>query len=115
MRVKEDRLFYAGYGLVVIMLGMMALLYSIGFLDGWTAFGFWLLSTSLILVGLGMVRTESSPHGSKALVGFGLLFTVISIAILGIILQVFSPVTAFALLILIAGLGLLGMGLSRGK
>lgn len=115
MQDKEDMLFYAGYGLVVIMLGMMAMLYSINFIDGWTAFGFWLLSTSLILVGLGMIRTESAPHGSKALVGSGLLFTVISIAILGIILEILTPVTAFALLILIAGLGILAMGLGRSR
>ena len=115
MQDKEDTLFYAGYGLVVIMLGMMALLYSINFIDGWTAFGFWLLSTSLILVGLGMVRTPSAPHGSRTLVGAGLLFTVISIAILGIILEILSPVSAFALLILIAGLGILAMGLGRSK
>jgi hypothetical protein len=115
MQEKEDMLFYAGYGLVVIMLGMMALLYSINFIDAWTAFGFWLLSTSLILVGLGMVRTESAPHGSRALIGSGLLFTVISIAILGIILEMLSPPTAFALLILIAGLGILAMGLGRSR
>jgi hypothetical protein len=115
MQEKEDVLFYAGYGLVVIMLGMMAMLYSINFIDVWTAFGFWLLSTSLILVGLGMIRTESAPHGSRALIGSGLLFTVISIAILGIILEILSPPTAFALLILIAGLGILAMGLGRSR
>jgi hypothetical protein len=115
MQEKEDTLFYAGYGLVIIMLGMMAFLYSINFIDAWTAFGFWLLSTSLILVGLGMIRTKSAPHGSRALIGSGLLFTVISIAILGIILEILSPVTAFALLILIAGLGILAMALGGSR
>ncbi|UCE39142.1 MAG: hypothetical protein JSW00_07980 [Thermoplasmata archaeon] len=115
MQEKEDLLFYAGYGLSIVMLGLMSLLYSIGFIDGWAAFGMWLLATSLILVGLGMVRTESAPHGSRALMGFGFLLTIISIAILGIILKMVTPTTAFALLILLAGLGILALGLSRAR
>jgi hypothetical protein len=62
-----------------------------------------------------MIRTESAPHGSRVLIGSGLLFTVISIAILGIILEILSPVTAFALLILIAGLGILAMALGGSR
>jgi hypothetical protein len=115
MANTEDKLFYAGYGFVVIMLGLLVMLFSIGFLDGWTAFGLWLLSLSLILVGLGNVRTESAPHGSRAMVGIGLFFTIISIAVLGIILQWFTPLTAFALLIVLIGLGILGMSIKRPK
>lgn len=113
MTQKEDKVFYSGYGLVVIMLGLMVLLFSSGFLDGWTAFGLWLLSTSLILIGLGAVRTEAAPHGSRALVGSGLFFTVISIAILGIILGMLNPVSALAMLIIIVGLVILGMAAGR--
>ncbi len=115
MEKKEDLVFYAGYGLVVVMLGFMAMLYSIGFVDGWIAAGLWLLSTSLILVGLGSVRTASAPHGSRVLVGSGLLFTVISIAILGIIFDMINPITAFAFLIVMAGLGILALGVSRSR
>jgi hypothetical protein len=112
---KEDMLFYAGYGLVVIMLGLMIFLFSIGFIDGWVAFGLWLLSTSLTLIGLGSVRTGSAPHGSRVLIGSGLLFTVISIAIMGIIFEMITPITAFAFLILMAGLGILALGVSRSR
>lgn len=113
MTATEDKVFYAGYGFVVIMLGVLVLLFSIGFLDGWTAFGLWLLSTSLILVGLGSVGTETAPHGSKALVGSGLFFTVISVAILGITLEMITPLTALALLILLIGLVIIGLGVGR--
>ena len=115
MADKEDNLFYAGYGFVIIMLGLMVLLVSIDFLDGWIAFGLWLLSLSLILVGLGNIRTDSAPRGSKALVGTGLFFTIISITVLGIILNLFSIFTAFALLILLFGLGILGLCMKRTK
>jgi hypothetical protein len=115
MADKEDTLFYAGYGFVIIMLGLMILLVSIDFIDGWTAFGLWLLSLSLILLGLGNIRTDSAPRGSRALVGTGLFFTIISIAVLGIILQLLSIFTAIALLILLFGLGILGLGMKRTK
>jgi hypothetical protein len=113
MAEKEDKVFYAGYGFVVIMLGLMVLFYSTGFVGGWTAFGLWLLSTSLILIGLGAVRTEAAPQGSRALVGSGVFFTVISLAILGIILEMLTPVTALAMLIIIMGLVILGMAMGR--
>ena len=112
---KEDKLFYAGYGFVIIMLGLMILFYSMGALSGWTAFGLWLLSMSLILVGLGSVRTEAAPYGSRTLIGSGLFFAVISIAILGIILELVSPLTAFAGIILLMGLGVLVLGMRRKK
>jgi hypothetical protein len=115
MADKEDKLFYAGYGFVIIMLGLLVMLFSIGFLDAWTAFGLWLLSLSLVLVGLGNVRTDSAPHGSRAMIGIGLFFTVISIAVLGIILEWFTPLFAFALLIVLIGLGILAMGIKRPK
>jgi hypothetical protein len=113
MADKEDTLFYAGYGFVIIMLGLMVMLVSIEFIDPGTAFGLWLLSLSLILIGLGNIRTDSAPRGSSVLVGAGLFFAIISIITLGIILQLFSALTAFALLILVLGLGILGMSLRR--
>ena len=115
MAVKEDTIFYAGYGFVIIMLGLMVMLVSIDFLNPWTAFGLWLLSMSMILIGLGNIRTESAPKGSTALVGTGLFFAIISIMVLGIILQLFEPLTAFALLILLLGLGILGLGVKRTR
>lgn len=115
MAAKEDMLFYAGYGFVFIMLGLMILLFSIGFLDGWTAFGVWLLSMSLVLIGLGSVRTGAAPQGSGMLVGTGLFFTIISIVILGIILEFLNPLTAFAVLILLLGLGILTLGVRKTR
>jgi hypothetical protein len=115
MADKEDTLFYAGYGFVVIMLGLMIMLVSINFVDPWTAFGLWLLSLSMILIGLGNIRTDSAPKGSGVLIGTGLFFALISIVVLGIILQLFSPLTAFALLILVFGLGILGLGIRRTR
>lgn len=115
MADKEDTLFYAGYGFIVIMLGLMLFLVSIEFMDGWTAFGLWLLSLSMILIGLGNIRTDSAPRGSAALVGTGLFFTIISIMVLGIILDLFSIYTALALLVLLFGLGILGLGIKRTR
>lgn len=115
MSNREDTVFYAGYGLVVIMLGLMVLLFSMGFLSGWHAFGIWLLSTSLILLGLGSVRTEMAPHGSRMLMGSGLFFLVISIAILGIILELITPLTAIALLILVVGIVVVALGVRRSR
>jgi hypothetical protein len=115
MTEMEDKLFYAGYGFVVIMLGLMVLLVSIGFLDVWTAFGIWLLSMSLILVGLGNVKTDSAPHGSRAMVGTGLFFTMISIAVMGIILNWFTPLTAIALLVVLFGVGIVGLGMKKTR
>ncbi|UCE75400.1 MAG: hypothetical protein JSV56_06785 [Methanomassiliicoccales archaeon] len=110
---KEDVLFYAGYGFVIVMLGLMILLFSVGFLGGWEAFGIWLLSLSLILIGLGNVRTETAPHGSTTLIGGGLIFAIISIAVLGIITEIVTPLTAFALLILLCGIGIFFFGIKR--
>jgi hypothetical protein len=91
------------------------MLVSIEFIEPWTAFGLWLLSLSLILIGLGNIRTDSAPRGSSVLVGSGLFFAIISIVVLGIILQLFEPLTAFALLILVLGLGILGLGIRRTR
>ncbi len=115
MRDTEDTLFYAGYAFVIIVLGMMILLYSMNALDAGRAFGIWLLSTSLILIGLGAVRTESAPYGSRMLIGSGFFFAIISIAVLGIILEVINPVSAFAILVLLLGLGILGLGVRRSR
>lgn len=111
----EDMLFYTGYGFVVIVLGMMVLLFSIGAVDAGLAFGLWLLATSMILIGLGSVRTKSAPHGSSTLIGSGVFFAVISMALLGIILRVINPITALAVLILLVGIGVVALGVRRTK
>ncbi len=115
MTDKEDMLFYAGYGNVLIMLGLVVMLYSMDILDAPLAFGFWLLTTALILIGLGSVRTESAPHGSGTLIGSGIFFAVISISVLGIFMDIINPGVAFALLILVVGIGVMAMGIRRGK
>ena len=115
MADKGDKLFYAGYGLVVVMLGLMVLLFSIGVVNGWSALGFWLLTISLILIGLGSVRTEAAPRGSKTLMGSGLFFAVVSIAILGIILEMINPLTAIALMILLVGIVVVAFSMMRNK
>jgi hypothetical protein len=115
MADKEDTLFYAGYGFAGIMLGVLGMLVAINFIEAWIAFGLWLLSLSLILIGLGLVRTESAPSGSSALMGVGLFFAVISVVVLGIILQLFNPAFALGLLILLFSIGLLGLGIKRTR
>jgi hypothetical protein len=115
MANKGDTVFFAGYGFVIIMLGVVIMLFSLGALDPVVAFGLWLLTTGLILVGLGTVRTDEAPHGSRVMVGGGLFFAIIAIALMGIILEFIPPVTALALLILLAGIGVVVMGLRRGR
>ena len=114
MTEKEDMLFFAGYGLVFIMLGLVVLLYSMGLIDPALAFGFWLLTVAMICIGLGAVRTETQPRGSNTLIGGGVFFAVISIGFLGIIMQIINPVTAIAILILVLGVGVVVLGARRG-
>ena len=115
MTDKEDKLFYAGYGLVIIMLGVVVMLFSVGAVDGWSALGLWVLTMGLILIGLGNVKTESAPSGSMALMGSGLFLAVISIAILGIILNMINTGVAIAIMILLVGLVLVAFGMRRSK
>lgn len=115
MADTEDVLFNIGYGFVVIVLGLMILLFSMGAIDGGMAFGLWLLCTSMIMVGLGSVRTRTAPSGSTTLIGAGLFFAVISMAILGIILEVMNPITALAVIILLMGLAVVAFGMRRAR
>jgi hypothetical protein len=113
MAKKEDKVFFAGYGLVIMMIGLVVGLYSTGFFDGGTAFSLWLLFTSFILVGLGSIKTESAPQGSMALVGSGIALLIISVGLLGIFYQIIHPITAIAILIVFIGLAVIGMGMRR--
>jgi hypothetical protein len=115
MAEQEDVLFYMGYGFVVIVLGLMILLFSMGAVEGGMAFGLWLLCTSMIMIGLGSVRTKTAPSGSTTLIGSGLFFAVISMAILGIILQVVNPVSALAIIILLMGVAVVAFGIKRSS
>jgi hypothetical protein len=73
------------------------------------------LFTSFVLIGLGTVQTKDAPFGSPILIGTGVFFTLVSVVILGIIAEVLTPLTAFALFILVIGLVIVGMGLMRRK
>ena len=115
MADKGDTVFFAGYGSVIIILGLVLFMYSMNLFDAMYAFGFWLLFTSFVLIGLGTVRTKDAPSGSPVLIGTGVFFTLISVVILGIIAEVLTPLTAFALFILVIGLAVVGLGFMRRK
>lgn len=115
MADKGDTVFYAGYGSVIIILALVIFMYSLELFDAMYAFGFWLLFTSFVLIGLGTVRTEDAPFGSPILIGTGVFFTLVAVAILGIIAEVLEPIQAFALFMLVIGLAIVGIGLTRRK
>jgi hypothetical protein len=115
MADKGDTVFFAGYGSVIIILGLVIFMYSMELFDAMYGFGFWLLFTSFVLIGLGTVRTRDAPSGSPILIGTGVFFMLVSVVILGIIAEVLTPLTAFALFILVIGLAIVGMGLMRKK
>ena len=79
MADKGDTVFFAGYGSVIIILGLVIFMYSMSLFDAMFAFGFWLLFTSFVLIGLGTVRTRDAPSGSPILIGAGVFFTLVSV------------------------------------
>lgn len=115
MAENEEIVFFAGYGLVILMIGLMIGLFSMGFFDAWLAFTLWLLFTSFILVGLGGVKTENAPQGSMALAGTGIVFLIISIGFLGAIFNILHPFTSIAILIFFIGLAIIWTGIRKAR
>lgn len=115
MANKGDTVFFSGYGSVIIILGLVLFMFSMGLFDAMYAFGFWLLFTSFVLIGLGTVKTEEAPSGSPVLIGAGVFFTLVAVVILGIIAEILNPLTAFALFILVIGLAVVGIGFMRRR
>jgi len=115
MADKGDTVFYAGYGSVIIILGLVLFMYAMELFDAMYAFGFWLLFTSFVLIGLGTVQTKDAPFGSPVLIGVGVFFTLIAGIMLGIIAGFLTPLTAFAVFILVIGLAIVGVGLLRRR
>ena len=115
MADKGDTVFFSGYGSVIIILGLVLFMYSMELFSAVYAFGFWLLFTSFVLIGLGTVKTEEAPSGSPVLIGTGIFLTLVSVILLGIIAEILNPLTAFAVFVLVIGLAIVGVGFVRKR
>jgi hypothetical protein len=109
MRSKpDDRMFYGGYGVIFISLGVWILLSAMGIIDEMAAFFFWLATIGLTLMAIDSFKAEKPTHRRKEVkygLFFGFFLVIISIAFLAVIYDYFTPVIAVGLIIILVGVG----------
>lgn len=112
---KSDVLYYIAWGSVIIMLGVFALLASLNVFQPIQAFLFWVLTTGIIALLIGFVKTREAPKGSLHLIGFGLLLVILSASIM-VVGGFGLPFSAgLAIIVIFAGLGIVGYALLSRK
>lgn len=112
---KSDVLYYAGWGLSIAAGGVFAVIWSLNLLNFIGAFMFWLLAVGIILLGLGLVKTREAPKDSGMLIGSGVLLVIVSASLCSVVLGIIPFSTAVAVIIIFAGLGIVGYALLSRK
>jgi hypothetical protein len=111
--MKADKIFYASWGLVLIMAGICAI---IGLSLQWDILSIvllWLISVGIILIVAGVITLSSDRKTAILQMLAGVLCSTITLGILAIYLQVLDVYVTFALIIIIVGVSVIAIGISR--
>jgi hypothetical protein len=111
--MNSDKMFYAAWGLVIIMAGLCAIFgyyYGIEILG---IFMIWLLNVGIILVIFGAATINKSKNTATTQIFAGIILTCISAGALGLFLNIIDAVVSVALIIVIIGISILAFGIIK--
>jgi hypothetical protein len=107
---KSDIMYYTGYGIAGILVGVFVLLWSFSILKPLQAFGLWALFVGFAAIVLGCLKI-ASPRGMPTIIGFGALLVIISGCLSAFSFQFLSPWSCVAIIIILFSAGLVCYGL----
>ncbi|MCK4717682.1 MAG: hypothetical protein KAT70_03345 [Thermoplasmata archaeon] len=106
----DDRRFIAGWGFVIVFGSICALLAVIDAAPALAAAGFF-----FILLGMGMAVLSNMGPKEKLLSGGGMGSLALGVMLAAVAYELAGPVVVLLLVVMIAGLGLIVVGLKGGK
>jgi len=107
---KSDIIYYTGYGVAGILVGIFVLLCSFNVLNPLQAFGLWMLFVGFAVIVLGCLKI-ASPKGMPTLIGFGAVLVIISGCLSALAFQFLSLWSCVAIIIILFSAGLVAYGL----
>jgi len=111
--MKADKIFYATWGLVIIMAGICAIIGLRLQLDLWSIVMVWLICVGIILIAAGFVTLSSDRKTAILQILVGELCMTITLGVLAIYLHVLDIYLTFALISIIVGVSVIAVGMSR--
>lgn len=111
--MRSDKIFYAIWGLVIIMAGVCAIV-GLGFQwDFLSTLMLWLVIVGVILIIVGIITASTDINTAITQIIAGDLLTTITLGILVIHLHLLDLYITFALIIIIIGVSVIAIGMSR--
>lgn len=110
---KADLIFYLAYIVLFILFGIWLLVWAIGLLPGFAEmFLFWLLSTGILLIILGCIKTKRKTRGMNLKVTSGLILSIITLVLLALMYDMLNVWIGVAVAVILIGFVSLGIFLS---
>ena len=113
--MNSDKIFYATWGLVVIMAGLCAIIGMALELEIIGIFMLWLLSVGIILVVVGIISLGKSKTAANIQIVVGMLLVVVSGGILAVYLELLDTYVTLAIIVIIVGVSIAAMGMSKKR
>ena len=110
--MKSDKIFFAIWGLVIIMAGICAIIGLSFQWDFWSIVMLWLLCVGAILIAAGLISVPSNRKTAILQITTGGLLATITLGILAIHLRILDMYMTFALIIIIVGGTIIAIGMS---
>jgi hypothetical protein len=111
--MKADKIFFASWGLVIIMAGVCAIIGLSFQWDFWSIVMLWLFSVGMILIVAGIISIPADRKTAILQIMAGELLATITLGILAIHLRLLDMYIIFALIIIIVGGSVIAIGVSR--
>ena len=113
--MNSDKIFYATCGLVVIMAGFCAIIGMSLKLGIPSIFMLWLLSLGIILVVVGIISLVKIRTATNIQIVVGVLLVVVSGGTLAIYLELLDVYVTLAIIVIIVGVCITAMGMSKKR
>lgn len=111
---KSDIVYYVGYGVVGILLGIFVMFWALKTFTLLQALVVWLAFVGLVLTALGCVRVSSASR-LPTLTGFGLGLAIIFGSLTTVVFNFVPFWLAVAVIIILLSAGLVAYGLARAR
>lgn len=113
--MNTDKIFYATWGAVVIMIGVAALIgmyFELG-IEG--AALIWLFFVGIILLSVGMFTATKDKSTATLQMMVGMILSVISIGVLAVYKKLFGTYETVAIIVIVLGLSIIAIGLVQKR
>jgi hypothetical protein len=111
--MKADKIFFVIWGLVIIMAGICAIIGLSFQWDFLSILMFWLVSVGVILIVAGLISLSTDKKTASMRILQGEVLATITLGILVIHLRLLDMYLTFALIIIIFGVSVIALGISR--